>query len=99
MKLGNSLVNLNELCYLELNLASNDINNEIEIELSNLTSLNNLSLYFHQNNISRIRFGLNNLSSLENLTLYLGENEIGDLSGVEIGKALNNLTELTWLDL
>jgi len=74
MKLGNSLVNLNELCYLELNLANNDINNKVEIELSNLTNLNNLSLYFHQNNLNGIRFGLNNLSSLENLSLYLGEN-------------------------
>ena len=99
MKLGNSLVNLNELCYLELNLANNDINNEIEIELSNLTSLNNLSLYFHQNNLNGIRFGLNNLIKLTSLVLYLAENEIGDLNGVEIGKALNNLIELTWLEL
>ena len=84
---------------MELDLANNDINNEIEIGLSNLVNLNNLSLYFHQNNISRIRFGLNNLIKLTSLVLYLGENGIGDLSGVEIGKALNNLTELTWLEL
>ena len=52
INLGNSLVNLINLCHLELNLANNNINTRIEIELSNLTNLNNLSLYFHQNSIS-----------------------------------------------
>ena len=48
--------------------------NEIELALNNLTHLNTLSLYFHQNNISGIIIGLNNLTKLNSLVLFLEYN-------------------------